>query len=179
MQLLLICKCADLVGGPESWFGFWPQHHSAQHLEAIKSWVCLMCKLCATGCEGEGTASAPFYFCFECVVDFGILVCVDEAHIFLEFNNKGLLFCHKLFLEQNVMYFFCTSWPISSMWAAYWILIIPLCRIWAISLILYSLLRRNSIVCVINQIKRTQIGPLWINSWLTLCCETLFGSEGN
>ena len=65
MQLLLLGKCADLVGGPAPRFGFWPQHHSAQHLEAIKSWVCLMCKLCATGCEGEGTASAPFIFVLD------------------------------------------------------------------------------------------------------------------
>lgn len=66
----------SLWEAPEPWFGVWPQHHSAQHLGAVKSWVCLMCKLCAAGCEGKGTASTLFIFVYDVgSVLAGTLVC--------------------------------------------------------------------------------------------------------
>lgn len=77
-HILQIGRSADFLGGPEPWFGFWPQHHSAQHLESIKSWVCLMCKLCAIGYEGK--ASAPLFLLWICGCFWNTRLCTDEAH---------------------------------------------------------------------------------------------------
>lgn len=65
-----------------------------------------MCKLCATGYERAGTASAPFYFCFECVVVFGILVYVLMKRTFYKsLKTRGFYsVLNSFFLEQNVQY---------------------------------------------------------------------------
>lgn len=54
---------------------------------------------------GRENSKRPFLFLFwMCGCFWHTGLCVDEAHFLQEFKNEGLLFCVKLFSEQNVQY---------------------------------------------------------------------------
>lgn len=54
---------------------------------------------------GRGNGKRPFYFCFECVVVFGILAHVLMKHTFYKsLKTRDFFILVKLLLEQNDQY---------------------------------------------------------------------------